>query len=82
VTCEPEFGQHFLECPDAWRHVFKLDRYQQGEFGEMKDTIPAASKDDDLVPDLFQEFAPRKRSHGRSEKFLPGDVHVAYHRGP
>ena len=24
----------------------------------------------------------RKRSRGRSEKFLPGDAHVAYHHGP
>ena len=58
VTCEPVLGQYFLECPDAWRHVLKLDPYQQSEFSDMKNTVPAASKDDDLVPGLLQELAP------------------------
>ena len=58
MTCEPVFGQHFLECPDAWRHIFELDPHQQGEFGDRKDTVPALSKDDDLVPGLLQELAP------------------------
>jgi hypothetical protein len=58
VTCEPVVGQHCLECPDAWRHVVELDPNQQGEFGDMKATVPALSKDDDLVPALLQERAP------------------------
>jgi hypothetical protein len=41
---ESVLGQHFLGCPDSWRHVFLLDLHQQGEFRDMKDAIPALGK--------------------------------------
>jgi hypothetical protein len=49
VTCEPVFGQHFLECFDAWRHVFELAPPKQGKLRERKDALPLLGKDDDLV---------------------------------
>src|SRR6266511_1954806 len=57
MSWEPERGQNFLGCPDAWRHVLQLDPYQQGECRDRREAVPALGKYDDLVPSLFQELA-------------------------
>jgi hypothetical protein len=43
---------------------------------------PALSGPRLATPTVHDPYIASKRSRGRSEKFLPGDAHVVYHRGP